>query len=415
MLFFNISSLFHGVTRSSTLGMFLLIVPFLLSSNANGLAAGEESFVSLTESVLMTPRISLKINETNTVGAERIFSEDLGDGGFSWNGKLTGEVSGYLSFARVGDKIHGSVTRYGQPALQFSGPEDGIIISPAKTHKQCGGCRFEDNLPRDPRRDAVPAKSWRNGDANLIDLLIVYPSAVRSEAGNTAVVEAAIATAVADSNLCYRNSLVPMQLRVVHMAEITYTPTGTMNIDLDRLKNDNDGYMDNVHTLRDQYGADLVCLLTTDSDYGGLASTMQHPSLNFASSGFNVNVWDQLGAPNYTLAHEIGHNMGCLHNREDATWDADYDYSAFCFGKRWLVGSEGYRTVMSYDSSPAAYNNRIPHFSNPLVSYEGVATGNTGTENNAKVLSTSAPYVSNFRSAVVQGIVPSVFSMNLSE
>ena len=46
---------------------------------------------------------------------------------------------------------------------------------------------------------------------------------------------------------------------------------------------------------------------------------MQHPSLNFASSGFNVNVWDQLGAPNYTLAHEIGHNMGCLHNREDAT------------------------------------------------------------------------------------------------
>ena len=38
--------------------------------------------------------------------------------------------------------------------------------------------------------------------------------------------------------------------------------------------------MDNVHTLRDQYGADLVCLLTTDSDYGGLASTMQHPSLN---------------------------------------------------------------------------------------------------------------------------------------
>ena len=134
--------------------------------------------------------------------------------------KANGKESGYLSFAKVDGRIHGSVTRNGQQALQFSGPEDGIIISPAKAHKQCGGCRFENNLPRDPRRDAVPAMSWRNGDANLIDLLVVYPSAVRSEAGNTAVVEAAIATAVADSNLCYRNSLVPMQLRVVHMAEI---------------------------------------------------------------------------------------------------------------------------------------------------------------------------------------------------
>ena len=401
--------------RHIGLAVFALVASFILQRSVYAVEKDLVGVLPLKTAVGMTTKISLQINQTNTVVAERIFSQDLGNNNFSWNGKLTGEESGYLSFAKVDGRIHGSVTRNGQQALQFSGPEDGIIISPAKAHKQCGGCRFENNLPRDPRRDAVPAMSWRNGDANLIDLLVVYPSAVRSEAGNTAVVEAAIATAVADSNLCYRNSLVPMQLRVVHMAEIVYTPTGTLNIDLDRLKDGSDGYMDNVHTLRDQYGADLVCLLTTDSDYGGLASTMQHPSLNFASSGFNVNVWDQLGAPNYTLAHEIGHNMGCLHNREDATWDTDYDYSAFCFGKRWLVGGEGYRTVMSYDSSPAAYNNRIPHFSNPLVDYEGVATGNTGTENNAKVLSISAPYVSNFRSSVVQGIVPSVFSMNLLE
>ena len=92
---------------------------------------------------------------------------------------------------------------------------------------------------------------------------------------------------------------------------------------------------------------------------------MSHPSLGFESSGFNVNVWDQLGAPNYTLAHEIGHNLGCLHNREDASWTNAYDYGDFCFGKRWLVGAEGYRTVMSYNNA-SQYNNRIPHFSNPI-------------------------------------------------
>ena len=118
---------------------------------------------------------------------------------------------------------------------------------------------------------------------------------------------------------------------------------------------------------------------------------MQHPSHNFESSGFNVNVWDQLGAPSYTLAHEIGHNMGCLHNREDSTWDSDYELSAFCFGKRWYLGGQGYRTVMSYDSNPASYGNRIPFFSNPSVSYLGTSVGNAGTEDNAQVLSITAP------------------------
>ena len=189
---------------------------------------------------------------------------------------------------------------------------------------------------------------------------------MRSEAGSTADVEAAIANAIADTNLCYRESLVPIQLRVVHMEEVSYTPTGTLNLDLNRLEGTSDGYIDNVHSLRDQYGADLVSLLTTTSDYGGMASTMIHPSLGFESSGFNVNVWDILGAPNYTLAHEIGHNLGCLHNREDATWTSEYDYGDFSFGKRWMVGNEGYRTVMSYDSSNFAYNNRIPHFRTPI-------------------------------------------------
>ena len=31
--------------------------------------------------------------------------------------------------------------------------------------------------------DAVPAKNWRNGENYLIDILVVYPAAVRSEAG----------------------------------------------------------------------------------------------------------------------------------------------------------------------------------------------------------------------------------------
>ena len=53
----------------------------------------------------------------------------------------------------------------------------------------------------------------------------------------------------------------------------------------------------------------------------------------------------KLGAPSYTLAHEIGHNMGCLHNREDSTGYSDYEFSAFSFGKSWIEDGVGYGTL----------------------------------------------------------------------
>ena len=181
------------------------------------------------------------------------------------------------------------------------------------------------------------------------------------------MVEALIAAAVSDANLCYRNSRVEIQLRVVHTAEINYSPSGILSLDLNRLEAAEDGYFDEIHTLRDQYGADLVCMLTTESDGGGLASTMSHPSISFESKGFNVSVWDQIGAPSYTLAHEIGHNMGCLHNREDTTLENDivYEFSAFSYGKRWIEDGVGYGTIMSYDTSPVStFPNTVPYFSN---------------------------------------------------
>ena len=348
---------------------------------------------------------------------KKVHSSVLRQGAFSWSGQFAGDGTSSLSLVRVEGHYHGTLLWEGV-TYSFNGLGPKLQLSEAGPSLPCGGCKVSSSLPPDPRRAGQVARTWRTGDANLIDLLVVYPDEVLNEAGGESALSAAILGAVADANLCYRNSGLDLRLRLVHHAETNYDPSGVLNTDLERIKETSDNYMDEVHGLRDQYGADLVALLTTPSDTGGLANTMSSPSLNFEDSGFSVSVWDQIGAPSYTLAHEVGHNMGCLHNREDdetADGGQDYDLFAFSFGKRWQDENSGYRTIMSYDNEAENFPTKIPYFSNPEVSYLGVTTGNVGTENNAKVLSITAPYVSNFRQAKIQAIEPSVYSLDLAE
>ena len=190
-------------------------------------------------------------------------------------------------------------------------------------------------------------------------------------------VEAVFKNAISESNLCFVNSKVNAAIRLVHLVEIDYSETQDPSLDLNRSTNPSDGYLDQLHTLRDQYGADLVSVLISQGDgtLGGIANTMSYPSLDFGEKGFNVVVMDQIGAPSYSLLHEIGHNMGCTHNREDAmnrgVPDTDPSnnslFKQFNYGKRWIMNGQGFRTIMAYDTDVTpTYTNRIPYFSKPI-------------------------------------------------
>jgi hypothetical protein len=343
---------------------------------------------SIDQAVLVSSEITLRLENGDKVTAKKVSGEDLGAGNFSWTGEVKGAQAGFVTFAKVGNWLSGTVHLLEGITYSFRGPVDHLKMKTTNAKvRPCGGCLIRKGKPTDPRRHRR-IKTWRNGDGNLIDLLIVYPAAVATAAGGVSVLEADVFKSVADANLCYRNSKVNLQLRLVHLAKVSYSTTGDLETDLERLENPTDGYMDNVHDLRDQYGADLVALLAADSSSGGLANTMMFPSLDFASQGFSVSVWDQIGAPSYTLAHELGHNMGCLHNREDSgEVDGGYEFRDFSYGKRWLPENPGYATIMSYDTEPTStYPNTIPYFSNPNVSYLGTPTGNAASEDNAHTL-----------------------------
>jgi hypothetical protein len=124
---------------------------------------------------------------------------------------------------------------------------------------------------------------------------------------------------------------------------------------------------------------------------------MQSLTTGFAGSGYNV-VQRSCVSPNYSFAHELGHNMGSDHAPEDNTTSGVYSYSA---GYKDTTG--GFRTIMAYDCTPSC--RRQLFFSTPAGTFGGRATGRT-TQDNGRSLANTMYTVANFRSSVPQAAPP---------
>jgi hypothetical protein len=228
----------------------------------------------------------------------------------------------------------------------------------------------------------------------MIDVLVVYTPYARSSAGGTDAMNALIDLAIVESNTAYANSLIDTQLRLVHKAVADYDELGTYSDHLDRLTEPDDGYMDEVHALRDLYRADMVSLLVADSGYCGIAWLIRNMvSPDAEAYAFSV-VKYTCATGNYTFAHELGHNQGCHHDRANASGPGLYDYS---YG--YQDPDELFRTVMAYDCPSGC--PRIQYFSNPDVTYSGLPTGIPVGEpeaaHNALTINNTAFTVANFR------------------
>ena len=236
----------------------------------------------------------------------------------------------------------------------------------------------------------APGDQVAGDTGSQIDVMVVYTNAARASAGGTASMQTLIDLAIANANTAYANSGIPQRVRLVHTAEVTYTETDG-NTDLFRLQNPTDGYLDNVATLRDTYGADVVSLL--GNGYGcGLGFMMSTPSSGFAAYAYSV-VDRTCAAGNLSLAHEMGHNMGLNHDPGHASGTPAFTYA---YGYQQPSGL--FRTVMAYPCS-AGSCPRLMYFSNPNVSFNSNPTG-TSSQNNALALSNTANTVANFRQSV---------------
>jgi hypothetical protein len=232
---------------------------------------------------------------------------------------------------------------------------------------------------------------------STVDLMIVYTLNAMNWASGQGGINLVIAQAVEKGQLALNNSSAGISLRLVHSALVSYTESGSSSTDLSRLTSTNDGFMDEVHQWRNFYGADMVDIFEDVEDTGGIAwllmSTGGQPNYAFSLVRVKQASWT------YTMIHELGHNFGCHHRKDQVTQPGPgiFSYSA---GWRW-IGNNGsrYCSVMSYQETWDGYSvAQVPYFSSPAILYQGVPAGHAADGDNARTLRQTGPVVSNYRS-----------------
>jgi len=318
-------------------------------------------------------------------------------------------------------------------------------------HISCGADELHDpsdHLPDAMKMspiDRVPAsmKTMLNEaqstglDSVTIDLLMVYTPKAEMWADTATVrapgsFNAAVAQAMNLSQQALDISNLAIKLRMVHLHKTNYDEASgaNSNVHLNRITarpgdtgwpEGTLGFMDEVHTLRDQYGADLVALLAFVSDTGGLAWRLGSYG-GRPQNGFSLNRIQQMHFT-YTLIHEIGHNMGNSHGRAPTQTSSAANrfggLHSYSTGYQWTANSgNGFVTVMHYESPGFT---RTPYFSSTSDVVNGVAIGSALPDSlgadNARSMREIRRVIANYRQTTVNAsnlAVPSVMVVNVA-
>jgi alpha-tubulin suppressor-like RCC1 family protein len=245
-----------------------------------------------------------------------------------------------------------------------------------------------------------------------IDVMVVYSTFARSFAdSHYGSILLPVSQAMARAQLVLDNSDVFITLRLVFHGEVEYTEDDMGRNPEQDLRNLTDGKegLAIVHDWRNEHGADLVALLLSlryeyqSNVPAGVAWQLDDPG-GRPSRGFSVtDVY--YGAISYTFIHELGHNLGADHHKEQNYQPGPglYDYSA---GWRWGFPTVGYYcSVMAYEDGKyfedGRTHSRVPYFSNPGVFYPSLfPTGHAEHGDNARTLRETKHVVANYRPSV---------------
>jgi peptidyl-Asp metalloendopeptidase len=331
------------------------------------------------------------------ITAKYVSYKQLGIGTKTYTYQIENDDDGFIVFTNYRNWLDGFIETGSGEKYHIAKTSDNIIavskINPAYFKDE------ENNDEGDDEDDTIPtgtALQHQNVCTSapctnsVIDIMVFFSNQTIANVNGG---EPAAITATANQVVLLNQSLISsginnLQYDLVYAKQINYNdnPSG-LSADKSAIKT---GALSSyVNTLRNQYGADLVSIFCYQgSGTGDVNTSATNFNPNQAYSAINYTY--VIG--NYSLSHEIGHNMGLRHN-----W---YSYStspsvpcSHHFGyvnkvavqqgtaspqiKRW-------RTMMSYNSECASVGItciRLNRWSNPEMIYTadpmGVAIGSS--------------------------------------
>lgn len=287
--------------------------------------------------------------------------------------------------------------------INLAGLMPGSILEDQASPPRQTSAKDAASLPVGETRGLGSSSSETSGQAessthSTIDLLVVYSKGL-------AQADTRINHLTALTNQAFLDSKVNAQVRVVYRQPLNYTDTSDNTQALADLSEAKPPF-DKIPALREQYGADLVSYIrpfhaNTQGGCGiawinGINGSDLSPDWAYSvvSDGY-----DQAEGKYYcgeqTLAHELGHNLGNVHDRPLSSLPGAFPYS-YAWG---IEGSFG--TIMSY-RQPSVYL-----FASPLLGKAchgqvcGYAEGDPNASDNTRTINKTAPIVAGFKPSLV--------------
>ncbi|MEM7243879.1 MAG: DNRLRE domain-containing protein [Acidobacteriota bacterium] len=290
--------------------------------------------------------------------------------------------------------------------------------------------------------DSTIGGSRRGGGVTKIDVMGLYTVDFTATPELEQEAHDWIHLGVAQSNFVFAQGHVDTRYELVHVGPITALQP-PLNLVGARAYLNNEVSSEEVGHLRNTHGADMVSLLipANPDNPCGVANLPRligtQEIIVLTTEPLNTEPFDQqafmvhelgCGAADWTFPHEHGHNLGMRHDRGDeaATMRHGDPVDPASFGHVFDVqpgpGESFVSTVMGcagcfliedptaqaecFDTRPpASVCDRVPHFSDPTVLYQGEPTGTP--DGNPQVPPSNNARVARARSGIYSGFRPS--------